>query len=202
MFFKESREISTMNRPTIPLLVTLALGALSTGCAGGPSIDTVRWEIERRIPEARFEPEEHIRLGRISMGLIHGILRMVPDKDVDEARQIVNEVHRVEVATYRVKSLPNLDRLDRLDRLGTETGFERDLARAGWTMAVRTREKDERTWIFLHDGEGGSLSNLFVVSLDKSELTLVRLDGRLDRAFAAAVAEHPQRMAKQIGAGD
>ena len=194
-----------MNRPTIPLLIVLALGALSTGalstgCAGGgPSIDTVRWEIERRIPEARFEPEEHIRLGRISMGLIHGILRMVPDdKDVDEARQIVNEVHRVEVATYKVKSLPDLGRLD---RFGSETGFERDLARAGWTVAVRTREKDERTWIFLQNGEGGAISNLFVVSLDKGELTLVRLDGRLDRAFAAAVAEHPQKMAKQVGAG-
>jgi hypothetical protein len=182
-----------------PLLVVLALGALSTGCAGGPSIDTVRWEIERRIPEARFEPEEHIRLGRISMGLIHGILHMVPDKDVDEARQIVNEVHRVEVATYRVKSLPDLDRVD---RLGSETGFERDLARAGWTVAVRTRDKGERTWIFLHNGEGGAISNLFVVSLDKSELTLVRLDGRLDRAFAAAVAEHPQKMAKQVGAAE
>jgi hypothetical protein len=130
------------------------------------------------------------------MGLIHGILRMVPDKDADEARQIVNEVHRVEVATYRVKSLPNLDRLEK------ETGFERDLARAGWTMAVRTRDKDERTWIFLHDGEGGAISNLFVVSLDKGELTLVRLDGHLDRAFAAAVAEHPQKMAKQVGAAE
>jgi hypothetical protein len=190
------KEISTMNRPTVPFLIVLALGALSAGCAGGPSIDTVRWEIERRIPEARFEPEEHIRLGRISMGLIHGILHMVSDKDVDEARQIVNEVHRVEVATYRVKSLPNLDRLEK------ETGFERDLARAGWTVAVRTREADGRTWIFLHNGENGDVSNLFVVSLDKSELTLVRLDGHLDRAFAAAVAEHPQKMAKQIGAGD
>jgi uncharacterized protein DUF4252 len=186
--------MSTMNRHTVPFLIVLALGVLSTGCAGGPSVDTVRLEIERRIPEARFEPEEHIRLGRISMGLIHGILRMVPD--ADEGRQIVNDVHRVEVATYRVKSLPNLDRLEK------ETGFERDLARAGWTVAVRTREADERTWIFLHTGEGGTLSNLFVVSLDKGELTLVRLDGRLDRAFAAAVAEHPQKMAKQIGAGD
>ncbi|MFY9825776.1 MAG: DUF4252 domain-containing protein [Thermoanaerobaculia bacterium] len=188
-----------MNRHSASLLIVLAFAALSTGCAGGPSVDTVRWEIERRIPEARFEPETHIHLGRISMGLIHGILRMVPDKDVDEARQIVNEVHGVEVATYKVKSLPDLGRLDRLEK---ETGFERDLARAGWTVAVRTREADERTWVFLHNTEDGGLSNLFVVSLDKGELTLVRVDGRLDRAFAAAVAEHPQKMAKQIGAGD
>ena len=186
-----------MNRSTIPYLAILALGVLASGCAsGGPSVDTVRWEIERRIPEARFEPEDHIHLGRISMGLIHGVLHMVPDdKDVDQARQIVNEVHGVEVATYKVKSLPSLD------GLGAETGFERDLARAGWTAVVRTRDAGERTWVFLHTGEDGSLNHLFVVSLDKTELTLVRVDGRLDRAFAAAVAEHPQKMAKQVGAG-
>jgi uncharacterized protein DUF4252 len=188
-----------MNRhlaPFLGLLAVLPIAALAAGCTTSPSVDTVRWEIERRIPEARFEKEEHIRLGRISMGLIHGILSLVHDNNVDDARQIVNEVHRVEVATYKVKSLPNLDGLEK------ETGFERDLARAGWTVAVRTREADERTWIFLHNGQDGGLSNLFVVSLDKNELTLVRLDGRLDRAFAAAVAEHPHRMARQIGAGD
>ncbi|HEX4964651.1 MAG TPA: DUF4252 domain-containing protein [Thermoanaerobaculia bacterium] len=186
-----------MKRHTASLLAVFALlplAALFTGCAEGPSVDTVRWEIERRIPEARLEPEEHFRLGRISMGLIHGILHLVPD--ADEARQIVNEVHRVEVATYKVKSLPNLD------ALGKETGFERELARAGWTLTVRTREAGEQTWVFVHATEGGGLSNLFVVSLEKDELTLVRLDGRLDRAFAAAVAEHPQKVAKQIGAGD
>jgi len=188
-----------MNRhlaPFLGLLAILPIAALAAGCASSPSVDTVRWEIERRIPEARFEKEEHIRLGRISMGLIHGILSLVHDNNVDDARKIINEVHRVEVATYKVKSLPNLDGLEK------ETGFERDLARAGWTVAVHTREADERTWIFLHSGQDGVLSNLFVVSLDKSELTLVRLDGRLDRAFAAAVAEHPHKMAKQIGAGD
>src|SRR5947209_6523799 len=182
-----------MNRHSALLLIVLTLGAFSTGCASAPSVDTVRREIERRIPEARFEPEEHVRLGPISMAFIHGILSMVHDKDVDAARQIVNEVHRVEVATYRVKSLPDLD------RLGAETGFERDLARAGWTVAVRTREANERSWVFLHDTGDGGLSNLFVVTLDRDELTLVRLDGRLDRAFAAAVAEHPKQVAQQIG---
>ena len=156
----------------------------------------MRWEIERRIPEARFEPEEHIRLGRISMGLIHGILRMVPDKDVDEARQIVNEVHRVEVATYRVKSLPNLDGLEQGDRLRARPRPRR-LDRG------RAHPRSGRAHLDLPpQRRGRSLSNLFVVSLDKGELTLVRVDGRLDRAFAAAVAEHPQKMAKQVGAGD
>jgi hypothetical protein len=66
---------------------------------------------------------------------------------------------------------------------------------------VRTREADERTWVFLHTTPDGGLSNLFVVTLDGKELTLVRLDGRLDHAFAAAVADHPKDVVRQVGAG-
>ena len=172
----------------------LALAGLAAGCAGGaPSVDAVRWEIQRRVPGARFEPEEHVRLGRISMGLIHGLVRMAPGDN--EGREIINDVHRVEVATYKVISLPDLDRFE------GQAGFERDLVRAGWSLAVKTREADERTWMFLHTDPGGALRNLFVVTLDGKELTLVRLDGRLDRAFAAAVADHPKDVARQVGAG-
>lgn len=179
----------------VPFLSLLALAGLAAGCAGGaPSVDAVRWEIQRRVPEARFEPEEHVRLGRISMGLIHGLVRMAADDD-EEGLRMINDVHRVEVATYKVVSLPDLDRFE------SQTGFERDLTRAGWSLAVRTREADERTWMFLHTDSDGGLRNLFVVTLDGKELTLVRLDGRLDRAFAAAVADHPKEVVRQVGAG-
>lgn len=177
-------------------LSLLALAGLAAGCIGGaPSVDAVRWEIQRRVPEARFEPDTHVRLGRISMGLIHGLVRLAADED-EEGLQMINDVHRVEVATYKVVSLPDLDRFE------GQSGFERDLTRAGWSLAVRTREKDERTWMFLHTAPDGGLRNVFVVTLDDHELTLVRLDGRLDRAFAAAVADHPKEVARQIGAGD
>jgi len=183
----------------VPFLSLLALAGLAAGCAGGaPSVDAVRWEIQRRVPGARFEPDTHVRLGRISMGLIHGLVRMAADED-EEGLQMINDVHRVEVATYKVISLPDLDRFE--GQFGGQTGFERDLVRAGWTLAVRTRETDERTWMFLHTDPDGGLRNLFVVTLDGKELTLVRLDGRLDRAFAAAVADHPKEVVRQVGAG-
>jgi hypothetical protein len=178
----------------IPFLSLLGLAGLAAGCAGGaPSVDAVRWEIQRRVPGARFELEEHVRLGRISMGLIHGLVRMAADDDAE--MKMINDVHRVEVATYKVTSLPDLDRFE------GQAGFERNLTRAGWSLAVRTREADERTWVFLHTDPDGALSNLFVVTLDGKELTLVRLDGRLDRAFAAAVADHPKDVVRQVGAG-
>jgi len=175
--------------PLLPLLVTLPLA----GCgAGSPSVDTVRWEIERRLPEARFERESHIRLGRLTLGLARRIVHLTDPGDPDT--KVLDDVRRIEVATYRVRSLPDLEH-----RLAGQTEFEQALARNGWTAVLRERDRGSRTWIFLRADARGALSNLYVVSLDPEELTLVRLDGRLDRAMADSIADHPKKLAAEIG---
>jgi len=171
-----------------PLL--LSLSCLFAGCASSPSVQQVRWELQHRFPEARFEPEEHVHLGRITLGLIRGLVRMVPGKV--EGQEILNEIHRIDVASYKVSSLPDLDRIQ------GETRFEKQLARAGWSMAVRTREEDSRAWIFTRSDEGGAIRDLFVVTLEDDELTLVSIDGRLDRALAEAIALEPKEAVRKI----
>lgn len=179
-----------MNPKAVSLAGLLSLAALAAGCAGSPSVDQVRWEIQRRVPEARFEQEEHIALGRLSMGLIRGLIRMVPGEM--EEQEMVTSIKRLEVATYRVSDLPDLTEID------SKLRFEKRLAEDGWAMTVRTREAGSRAWVFLRDDGHGALRNLFVVDLDDSELTLVRIDGRLSQAFAAAVADRPREAARRV----
>jgi len=183
-----------MKRNLLLLGSLLSLNALLAGCGGAPSVEEVRLELQHRFPHARFEREEHVHLGRISMAFVHGVMRLVPD--TVEARDIVSPIDRVDMATYRVHDLPDLD------RLSGETRFERQLARAGWSNTIRAREADgSRTWLFTRADSEGSLRNLFVVTLEGNELTLVRVDGRLDRAFAAAMAEHPRKALEGMGEG-
>jgi squalene cyclase len=153
-------------------------------------VSEVRWEIQRRFPEARFETEAYIRLGRISLGLVRGIVRMVPGEV--EGQKILNEIHRIEVATYKVRSLPDLD------RIAGKTRFESQLARAGWTTALRVRDEDSRTWMFVRGNEDGTMRSLFLVAMDGDELTLVSVDGRLDRVVAEAMADHPKEAVRQV----
>lgn len=183
-----------MKRKAVSLLGLLGLASLAAGCAGSPTVDQVRWEIQRRVPEARFEQEEHIAFGRLSMGLVNGLIRMVPGEI--EEQEMITSVHRFEVATYRVSDLPDLADLDKKLR------FEKRLAKDGWAMTMRTREAGSRTWIFLRDDGKGALRNLFVVSLEDSELTLVRVDGRLSEAFAAAIADRPRDAARTVQEGE
>jgi hypothetical protein len=181
-----------MKRNLLLLAYLLSLNVLLSGCGGAPSVEEVRLELQNRFPHARFEREEHVHLGRLSMAFVHGVMRLVPD--AAEARDMVSPIHSVDMATYRVRDLPDLDRLT------GETRFERQLARAGWSNTVRTRDADgSRTWLFTRADSAGSLRNLFVVTLEGNELTLVRVDGRLDQTFAAAIAEHPKRVLDGTG---
>lgn len=182
-----------MTRRAIAPLLLLTLAVPLAGCgSGSPSVDTVRWEIERRIPEARFEREFHLRLGRLTLGLARRIVHLADPGDPDTA--VLDDVRRIEVATYRVRSLPDLDQ-----RMKEQTRFEESLAASGWSAAVKTRDHDSRTWVFVRGDQGGVLSNLYVVSLESDELTLVRIDGRLDHAVAMALAEHPKGLVREMG---
>jgi Domain of unknown function (DUF4252) len=174
-----------VKRSVVPFVAFLSLSSLLAGCSGAPSVTRVGWEIQRRFPEARFEREEHFHLGRVKLGLLRGLVRMVPGEV--EGQEFLSRIHGVEVATYRVHSLPDLDRLT------SDTRFEKRLAENGWTPIVRTREEDERSWIFVRTDHDGALRNLFVVSLDESELSLVRVDGRIDQALAEAIADQPKK---------
>jgi len=186
-----------MMRKAAPLLLLLLpLTGSLIGCAGGgPSVDTVRWEIERRIPEASFERDSHIRLGRLTLGLARRIVHIANPGDPDTA--VLDHIRRIEVATYRVRSLPDLDH-----HLNTQTAFEKALAQNGWTMALRERDAKSRTWMFFRFDGQEKLSNLYVVALDSDELTLIRLDGNLDRAMAESIADHPKEMVKEMGGGE
>ncbi|HSN87157.1 MAG TPA: DUF4252 domain-containing protein [Thermoanaerobaculia bacterium] len=169
----------------VAVLSSLALSL--AGCGAPPSIDQVTGEIRRWIPGVRFEREEHIRLGRIRMGLVKGIVRMVDGEEDDEGRAFLREIDRVEVATYRVHDLPDLSGLRQ-----QAPGFERRLAQSGWSLTVKAQEDNSPSWLFTRSNGEGGLRNLLVVDLDDHELTVVRMDGRLDRAFAEAVAERPK----------
>lgn len=170
----------------LPFAALLSLASLLAGCGGSPSVEQVRWELQRRFPEAHFVPDEHVRLGHLSMGLLHGFVRLAAHGDGDrEGAEIFSQIHAVDFASYKVHGLPDLD------RLAGDTRFERQLGDNGWSLMVRTHEKAERTWVYVRSDSGG-LRNLFVVSLEGEELTLVRVDGRLDRVFALAMAEHPK----------
>ncbi|MEZ5332574.1 MAG: DUF4252 domain-containing protein [Thermoanaerobaculia bacterium] len=156
-----------------------------------PSASQVRAHLERSLPGVRFHQEEHIRLGRFSLALVRGLVRMAGEDR--QTRQTLGSIRRVEVATYEVEG--SLD----LAGIAAPRDLERRLAETGWQPMVRERDEDSLTWVFVRPDEDGSIRNLYVVALDPAELTVVDLVGRIDEILARAVADDPDAFIGELG---
>lgn len=183
-------------RPYVLMLALLAALPLA-GCWEGPGVQGVRWAVEQQLPDADFDQETHIRLGHLTMGFAHWVVGLaLDDDDEDEhrAHTIVNAVHRVEVGVFVPRRAPSDEELDNLE---LPRSLDRMLRQGGWTVMAETRTQGERAWV-LSRFDGGAIRGLYVVSLDPSELSVVRLEGRFDEAFARALSEHPEEAADHI----
>jgi hypothetical protein len=174
------------------LAAVLVAATMTTACKQSPGVGTVRAGIEQQIPGAEFEREFHMKLGRMSMGLAKKIARFGFDEE-DEELDMLRAVKRVDIGTYRVIALPPIDELE------LPPGLVRQLSTAGWEVLLREQSEGERTWVFVHAGDKGTLTSVYVVVLDKVELTMVAVEGRLDELIASAIADDPDGFISSLG---
>ena len=174
------------------LSVATMVALLMVGCKQSPTAEQVRLELEQQLPGAQFERESHIHLGRISMGAVKQVLRFTSPKGSIE-RKLIASLKRVDVATYRVVSPPDNPAPTSLSVL------QHRLEQAGWSVIVKERAFDERTWVISREDDSGSIRSLCVVSLDAYELEVVSVDGRLDEFLAAAIADDPSGFVQGLG---
>lgn len=180
-----------MRALAVLLLAVIALAA--TGCDGeAPSAESVRLHLERSVPGAEFRRESHIHLGRFTLGLAKGVMRLVAYED-RETRRAMSQIRSIDVASYQVVSWPATDKITMPPR------FERRLAQEGWYPMVKTREEDSQSWIFVREAETGAITNLYIIELDEAELTVIDLVGRLDRVMAQFVADDPDGFLADLG---
>ena len=174
------------------LPVFLVCLSLVAACNGTPSASEVRWALEREIPGASFERESHLRLGRFTMALAKRVaLWGMPDDD--EARGIVSKIRSVDIATYRVLTMPS-----EIDP-ATIQKLDRKLAANGWSPLVRERDDGSQTWVLTrHDNDGG-IRGLLIVELDAWELAIVGVAGKLDEVLAQAIADDPEGFSGVFG---
>lgn len=179
------------------LTAALTLG----GCWQGPGVEGVRRAVEHQLPGTAFDQEVHVRLGRLTMGFAHWVVDLaLDDRDEDERRAhtIVNAVHRVEVGVFVPRRTPSDAELD---SLALPRSLDRMLRQGGWQVMLETRTAGQRSWV-LSRQDGGAIRGLYLVSLDPSELAVVRLEGRFDEAFARALSERPGEAAHRILAAE
>ena len=177
---------------SLGLAVMLVAAGTTTACKESPGVGTVKAGIEHQIPGAEFEREFHMRLGRMSMGLAKKIARFGLDEE-DAELDMLRAIKRVDIGTYRVVALPPIDELE------LPAALVRQLSTEGWEVLLREQSEGERTWIFVHAGDKGTLTSVYVIALDEVELTMVAVEGRLDELIASAIADDPDGFISSLG---
>jgi len=154
-------------RQLVPLvLVALVAG----GCMHAASLNGLRHDIESEVDGARFESEMQLTLGRISLGLARVV---IPDEEMDEELAVLKEVKKVEIAVYETITLPP-------SAEPAIPGY-RSLKRKGWQTIMTATESDGgRAWVLARQRDG-SFREILVGSLDRDELTMVKIHGDVER---------------------
>lgn len=190
-------ELGRFDRRWASVLAAAAVALVASGCWRSPGVDRVAWAVERQIPGAAFDRETHLRLGRLSTGFVHWIVNLALDENDPEDRQaktLVDAVHRVEVGVWENRGATSGDDLA---AVAMPRSLSRMLAEEGWQVMLDSRDGGQRAWVLAHQDER-SIDALYVVALDPDELSVVRLEGRFDEAFARALAERPHEAAGKV----
>ena len=153
------------------------------------SFQSSRDSIERQVPDIRLEKEFAISIGNSMLGFLDVV-------SLNEAD--ISDLDHVQVAVYNVES--GGQRIDFND-----IDFSQTLRSRGenlhWETIVKLREDGEQVWVLVGMNLArNSLDAVSVFVLENSELTLINVDGDLDRMIEFALQPASQSR-HQHGAG-
>ena len=165
-------------RRLIDGLLLTAIPLLLSGCFYASELAQVRRDIERDLPQARFDKQIEFTIGPMSLGMLRIVSLLVPD--ARDVRELLKEIDRVKVAIYETEQLPPLD------DLSSPRHIQLLLERRNWETMIRMHQKNEMMWV-LYSIDGLYVRDLYVVFLDAGELVLVHLEGQLEHLVSRAV---------------
>jgi hypothetical protein len=173
------------------LPAVLTLFAVLCGCVESSMVARTRMDLEDELPEAQFEKEFAIRLGRLTTAFVKPVA-FFDLEDEDQEEQILRRIHRVHFATYTVEDFPeNLDGR-------SLASLDRRMQKQGWARMVRTREDQDLTWVYVRENKE-EIRDLLVVVLAYDEMIIVRVGGRLDQMMADLIADDPSGFGASLG---
>lgn len=161
----------------------LLLAGFLPGCLWTPEFSQIVAEINRQVPDARFEKELQLNLGPIAISLARTVLGLVPDEETAVAKGYLDEIRRFKLGIYKVHNL----RSARGIRL--PQGIRHRLERRNWETVVKLRENDELV-IAIYRKPRESITDLFILSINRSELVLVQVAGRLDNLYRKVIEQN------------
>lgn len=164
-----------------PLFLVFALSISATGCIYSREISRTRRVIEDEIPGSQFDRQMVLSIGSGTLRTATWLTSLIPDEDLDEVRQYLDDVERIKVGIYDTEALPEVGP-------GGAPGLS-EMVERGWEVAVRVRDERDRVWL-MYRSHRDRIRSLFVIVLNEDNLVIARVEGHLDRILERAMADY------------
>ena len=184
-----------MHRRVRRLAIAGLAPLLLSGCLWAPELGQIQRELQSQLPGSEFENEVRLSLGPLSLGLARFVTRFIPENyvpEAGEAHEYLEEVRRVQVAMYRTRTLPPLDTVRMPARL------KQIMLEQNWQVTVKRQKADELAWVLTRE-EAGVVRDIYVVLLDRQQLVIVRVEGRMDQLLAKAMRNRADELPQMLG---
>lgn len=163
------------------LLLLLAISLLFNGCFNVNSeFRNVRNHLLRGI-DSGYEKDQEFALGTVSMSLVKQVIKA--SDNGNESKELIENISEIQIGTYKRNSgddNPDFGQFNKVCGV-MESG--------GWFRMVRNFENNEVSAVFLKLNTHAHLTRMFVISMDRNELVLAEIKGKLDKVFQIALRD-------------
>ena len=175
-----------MKRKIIILIFILSIVAfLLPGCVF-VSLDfcQTRNSILDEIGNTRTETEVQFQIGSGLLSLSRMIISIADhSEDGDKATDLLRDIRNVQIGVYK------LNEFNENRPLVIPPRIAKKLSKKGYEAMMKVKERDGATWV-MTKMRGKRLTSLYIITLDREELVLVEIQGRLGRLIEKAVHDH------------
>lgn len=172
----------------IPLLLT---GILVSGCFGvDGDFKSIR---NTALKEAgrNFKIDTEFSLGSFELWILEGLSGIIETEY--PAEDILASVSDVQIGIYNRKTKTDFSTASLMRKVDSRMNSK------GWKYIVKAYEENEMTAVYLNSDSEIMLKEIFILSIDNSEIVIVQVKGDLEKLIETAIKEHGIHWNKEEG---
>ena len=145
---------------------------------------STRDSILDEIGNVEIKTEVQLQIGQGLLSLSRMIVFMADhSREGAKAVDYLRDVRNVQVGVYQ------LSKVNRNRPLVIPPGIQKKLSRKGYETMVKAKDRNSATWV-MTKMQRKRLSSLYVITIERDELVLVEVEGRLGKLIEKAVRDH------------
>ena len=166
----------------MPFFIIILSSILFTGCFGvDRNFSSLKNEILSST-DGNYYKDIEFSIGPVGLSLAGAIVKLSDDEE--NAQEILEHISHVQVGVYKNEyGSGNVGSFQLLQTIDSQ------MKTNGWQYIVRSYNKGDVTGVYIKYSGENRLNEMFVVSLNRKELTLVEVKGELEKVIETAIRE-------------